>query len=378
MNADELISRFEARLPDSLELLRRLVECESCSIDKEGVDRLADMLSREFDARRARCRVLRCKSRGNALYAEMGPPGLAPVLLLGHLDTVWPRGSAARNPFRIEEGRAFGPGVYDMKSGILLCLLVCEAISSAWIEPRRPVRVLLTADEELGTETGLEHIRVAAHGAAAVLCLEPPLPGGKAKTSRKGVGILTVRVIGRSAHAGVDHELGANAIVELCRQLVRIQALTDYARGITVSVGTIRGGTAPNVVPDRAEAVVDFRVPTAQDAAELEWTVRDLKPEDCRCTLSVEGGLERPPLVRSAGVVALYETARAAAAASGFHLGEGATGGGSDGSITAALGVPTLDGLGIDGDGAHAEHEHIVIGDLPRRAAFLSRLVASL
>jgi glutamate carboxypeptidase len=378
MTPDTLADRFKTLLPEAVRLLKILVECESHSLDKAGVDCLASLLARELDFRGARAQILTCSSRGNALRAEIGSTGPAPVLFLGHLDTVWPQGTTAHRPFRVNAGRAFGPGVFDMKAGLLLCLLLCDAIRSRWVEARRPVRFLFTADEELGTETGLEHIRSAANGCAAALCLEPPLPGGAAKTSRKGVGVLTVRVKGISAHAGVNHEQGANAIVELSRQLVRIQGMTDYTRGVTLSVGTVKGGLTSNVVPDAAEASVDFRVSTLEDADELMHALRALQPVDSRCALEIEGGLNRPPLVRSAAISALFEIARDAAAASGFLLGEGGTGGGSDGSFTAAMGVPTLDGLGVDGDGAHAEHEQVLIEDIPRRAAFLSRMLSAL
>jgi glutamate carboxypeptidase len=378
MTLDVLDDRFRDLVPEAVCLLKTLVECESHSLDKAGVDDLASLLAGEFELRGAAVRLLDCRSRGNALRADIGCSEAAPVLLLGHLDTVWPRGTTTRRPFRVEAGRAFGPGVFDMKAGLLLCLLVCDAVESRWVQVRRPIRFLFTADEELGTETGIEHLRTAADGCAAVLCLEPPLPGGAAKTSRKGVGVFRIRVRGLAAHAGVNHERGANAIVELSRQLVHLQEMTDYSRGTTLSVGTVRGGLAANVVPDEAEASVDFRVSSLEDADVLVRAAKTLQPVDRRCTIEVEGGLERPPLVRNASVIALFETARSAALESGFVLKEGSTGGGSDGSFTAAMGIPTLDGLGVEGDGAHAEHEHVLIEDIPRRAAFLARTVAAL
>ena len=237
---------------------------------------------------------------------------------------------------------------------------------------------LFTADEEIGTETGLSRLKLVATSCRAVLCLEPPLPGGKVKTFRKGVGEFRIRVTGVAAHAGADHEKGANAILELSKLVLQLQALTDYQRGVTVNVGKIRGGSAVNVVPAEAEAEVDFRVSTVSDGDRLEQRVRDLRASDPRCAVLVEGGLRRPPLERTPAVVELYQKARGVAFSLGLDLGEGGTGGASDGSFTAAWGIPTLDGLGVEGDGAHALHEHILVDDIPRRAALLARLTQTL
>jgi glutamate carboxypeptidase len=268
--------------------------------------------------------------------------------------------------------------VFDMKSGIVLALMLCQAFRDGKTDPGKDVVFFFSSDEEIGTEKGLPHLRAAAEPCRAVLCLEPSLPGGKAKTSRKGVGGFTVRVEGTAAHAGVDHEKGVNAILELSRLIVRLQQMTDYGRGVTLNVGRVRGGTASNVVPAEATAEVDFRVATLADAAELETAVRALEPEDPRCRIEIVGGLNRPPLERTPEVVALYQRARAVGRLLGMELGEGATGGGSDGSFTAAMGIPTLDGLGVEGDGAHAVHEAIVVDDIPRRAAMLAELIRQL
>lgn len=367
---------YRSSLDASLEILRKLVELESHSLDKAGVDALGRFLAVEFEARGAEVHVLPQSERGNLLKAiwKCGNPG-APVMMLGHLDTVWPRGASAARPFRIERGRAYGPGVFDMKGGILLCLLLCQAFQENKIDPGKEVIFLFTADEEIGTGSGLPHLKSEAAACRAVLCLEPPLPGGVAKTSRKGVGEFRLRVKGVEAHAGVDHEKGANAILELSRLVIQLQALTDYNRGITLNVGRIRGGSATNVVPALAEAEVDFRVPTLADERRLEEQVRSLKLADPRCILQMDGGLNRPPLERTPAVAGLFEKARLIASGLGMRFEEGSTGGGSDGSFTAAMGIPTLDGLGVDGDGAHALHEHIVIDDIPRRAALLAELV---
>lgn len=372
----ELPGYFARSLADDLDLLRTLVNLESCSDDKRGVDALAAFLAQEFRKRGATAAILEIDSVGNALEARW--PGEYPgpaVMVLGHLDTVWPAGTVARRPFRIENDKAFGPGIFDMKAGILLCLLACRAFHDGAVRPRRDVVFFFTPDEEIGTAHGLPLLGAAARPCEAVLCLEPPLPGGKAKTSRKGVGQFHVAVEGIAAHAGLDHEKGANAIVELSRIVIKMQEMTDYRSGATFSVGTMRGGTAVSVVPAFAEATVDFRFVTLEQGRFLEEQVRTLRPSDARCRLAVTGGIERPPLERTREVAALYEKARSIAAALGMPFGEGSSGGGSDGSFTAAMGKPTLDGLGVDGGGAHAEDEHVLVPDIPRRAAFLCGLL---
>ncbi len=377
MDSDELLGYFESRISESVALLQRLVEIESHSSDKAGVDRLASFLIDDFRARGAEARLLEEGVRGNLVLARWRGGGM-PVMMLGHLDTVWPAGTVAARPFRVESGRAYGPGAYDMKAGILLALLVCKAFRDGRADPGRDVLFFFTSDEETGTEAGLPHLSSCARDCRAVLCLEPPLHGGGAKTSRKGVSTYKVIVTGVASHAGLEHAAGANAIVELSRQVLEMQALTDYARGITVSVGRVGGGTASNVVPDRAWAEIDVRAATSRDAAWVDDQFRQRTPHDPRCGIRIEGGINRPPLERSDGVAALYHTARRAAAEIGMDLAEGSSGGGSDGSFTAAMGIPTLDGLGVDGAGAHAVSEYVEIADIPRRAALLCRLIRAI
>ncbi len=375
----DLLSYFGADLDPSLLLLRRLVELESNSSDKKGIDLLAEFLAREFNSRGAGAEVMRLPASGNALKATCKGTGSSrPVLFLGHLDTVWPAGTLAARPFTLAEGRAYGPGVYDMKGGILLCLLVCSALHERRIHSGCDVIFFFTSDEETGTAAGLPLLRRIVEGCRLVLCLEPPLPGGGVKTSRKGVGQFHVAVSGVAAHAGVDHERGANAILELCRQVVKLHRMTDYERGITVNVGTVRGGSAANVVPDSAGAEVDIRFCKLRDGRSLEKRLRKFRPFDARCRMELTGGINRPPLERTSAILGLYNRAKAVAAGIGMELGEGDSGGGSDGSFTAAMGIPTLDGLGVDGGGAHAVNEHILINDLPRRAALLSLLAQEL
>jgi glutamate carboxypeptidase len=381
MNASEILGYFESLLPESISRLRELVEMESYSGDKDAVDLLAAQLAGSFEAEGCKAEILHCSSRGNTLRASWRTAerrDARPFLLLGHLDTVWPAGTILERPFRVTNGRALGPGVYDMKVGIVLSLLVGRALKEGKVHPGRDVMFLFTGDEEVGTHEGLPYLKDTARECAAVFCLEPPLAGGRAKTFRKGVGSFRLRVTGKSAHAGVEPEKGANAIVELSRQIVRLEAMNDRDRGTAVSTGTVRGGTASNVVPAEAEAEVDVRVASAQEGASLETRIRGLQPFDSRCSLTVEGGMNRPPLERSPMVVELYLKARAAALGLGMDLGEGSTGGGSDGSFTAAMGIPTLDGLGVEGGGAHAPGEYVEIGDIPRRAALLCRLLETM
>jgi len=377
--AEDLMAFFTLRLNAYLEMLRSLVEIESCTHDSEGVDRVAAYLADRFRENGASVEFLRASAGASGLLARWRSqlPG-SRVMLLGHLDTVWPRGTLAGRPFRLCRGRAFGPGIFDMKAGLLLCLMVCEALSRLPLEPGGEVLFFFSPDEEASGAAGLKWLREVVPSCQAVLCLEPPLPGGAAKTSRKGVGEFTIRVEGIAAHAGTDHPKGANAIAELCRLVPQLEAMTHYSAGVTVNVGTFRGGTAPNVVPDCAEVALDFRFPTEAQGRELESRIRSLTTSDSRCRLHILGGIERMPLERTAAVVGLYEKARRAAAEVGMQLDEGSSGGSSDGSFTASMGIPTLDGLGVDGDGAHAAEEHVIVEDIPRRAAFLCRMLRAL
>jgi glutamate carboxypeptidase len=372
-----LVGHFASGITGHIEVLRELVEHESHTEDKEGVDRLASWLADEFGRLGADIELLPHAKQGNAVrgrWAGADPP----VLILGHLDTVWPAGTLARLPFRVDGDVARGPGIFDMKAGILLTLILGQAIAAGRWRPGNSVEFLFTSDEEAGTEAGLPHLRAVAKRSRAVLCLEPPLPGGRVKTSRKAVAVYQLEVAGIAAHAGLNHELGANAIVELSRQLVRASGMTDYAKGRTVSPGRVWGGTASNVVPDRALAEIDVRFAATDDGLEFDREIRSWTAVDPRCTLKISGGVNRPPLERTLGVVRLFGIAREVAREAGFELGEGSSGGGSDGSFTAAMGIPTLDGLGVEGDGAHATHENIRVADIPRRAALLAGLIERL
>ncbi len=301
-----------------------------------------------------------------------------PILILGHTDTVHPLGSLNERPWRIEGNRAYGPGVFDMKANCALALEVIRACAASGITPKRPVVLLLTCDEETGSRTGRQLVEAEARRAHAVLVLEPPASGGRVKTGRKGTGIFTIEARGRAAHAGLEPEKGANAILELSKQTARLQSLNGTAGGISVNVGVFHGGTLSNVVPAWAKAEVDVRFTTADEAELIQKEFRNLPAFDERVRLIVNGGINRPPLERSEKVIKLYQSAKAIAAELNFELEETQVGGASDGNFAGAVGAPVLDGLGIEGDGAHANHEHIILDDIPRRGALLAGLITTL
>ena len=374
----EQLKYFEERREKMVETIRHLVEVESPSDDKGACDKLSSLLAGRFEALGGHAKFHRVPNFGNHLQVDFGAERRAkPVLLLGHYDTVYPLGTLKNMPCRVEGGRLFGPGVLDMKSGIVLMLQAIEALR-AWHKDTlpRPVTVLLVSDEEVGSESSRRITESLARNSEAALVIEPALGlDGAVKTARKGVGEYVVKALGKAAHSGLDFEKGESAIVELARQIPAIAKFTDRKRGITLNVGLIQGGTRVNVIPAEATATVDFRIATMKDAREVEKRLRSLKPFNRKCRLEVKGGLNRPPMERTAGVVALYSRAAGIAHRLGWRLGEAAVGGGSDGNFTAALGIPTLDGLGGVGEGAHASHESIVIAELPRRAALLAELI---
>jgi glutamate carboxypeptidase len=365
------------------EAVEALVTLESPSDNTAAAERcgahLADRLA-ALGGEVTRVPGLRCADHvraewrsGRTQDASRRPP----VLLLGHFDTVWAVGTLDRLPLHTRDGRLYGPGVFDMKAGIAAAMLAVRALAQC--RSAVPDLVMLwTADEEIGSGSSRALIEETARAASAVLVLEPSLPGGAAKTSRKGVGEFELVVHGVAAHAGLDPGNGTSAVHELARQILALEALQDPGRGITLNVGVVAGGSRGNVIADHARAVIDVRVETIADAAALEMAIRSLRPTRPRIRLELTGGVGRPPLERSPGVVGLYKKARHVAAALGRDLGEGSAGGGSDGNFTAALGVPTLDGLGPQGEGAHALHEHIVLDDVSWRGAFLAGLIESL
>jgi glutamate carboxypeptidase len=377
-----------AEQPWLLETIESLVRLESPSDDKAAVDRCGAAIAERLTAIGGRVRRLPRTERGDHLLADFpsalanpaspGPGGSKQILLLGHFDTVWSVGQLSRMPVEVRDGRLHGPGVFDMKAGIALGMLATRALVETAAAPSKRIVMLWTTDEEVGSGTSRAAIEDEARRSDAVLVLEPSLPGGMLKTARKGVGGYEVAVRGVAAHAGIEPEKGASAVHELARQILRINALQDLSRGTSVNVTQIRGGTRTNVIPDEARAAVDVRASSADGAAAVAAAFASLRPVDPRTSIEVRGGFDRPPLERSAAVERLYIQARSVARELGQELAEGSTGGGSDGNFTAALGVPTLDGLGAVGDGAHALHEHVEVDALADRAALIAGLIRSI
>jgi glutamate carboxypeptidase len=372
-----LLQRAESSAGWLRDAVEALVRLESPSTDKAAVDRCGDEIARRFAEAGGRVHRVAQADRGDHLRVELGAADGPGTLVLGHFDTVWPVGQLERMPIREVEGRLHGPGVFDMKAGVAVALAAVRLLQADGASLPRVV-MLWTTDEEIGSGSSRALIESEARASRAVLVLEPSLPGGAAKTARKGCGDFSLTVHGVSAHAGIEPGKGANALHELAHQIVAIQALQDPGRGISVNVTVASAGSRTNVIPDRAQAAIDVRVPTMADARAIEAALAGLIPGTPGTRLEITGGVGRPPLERSPGVARLYEQARAAARELGRDLGEGSTGGGSDGNFTAALGVPTLDGLGPQGDGAHALHEHVLVADLGWRAALLATLLARL
>ena len=386
--AKQCLPLIEQRQGEFLRQLQTLVEIESPSGDKAAVDVLGGHLLREFERMGGVVQIRQATSYGDHLQVDFAAGGAGtsgkasqkPVLLLGHFDTVWELGTLRSMPFKIEKGRAWGPGVYDMKVGIVMMMHAVRALRDAnGGSLPRPVRIWLVTDEEVGSESSRMWTEKLAQECGAVFVCEPAQGlGGAVKTARKGVGDYRVRVTGKAAHSGVDFEKGESAILELARQIGAIAKFTDLKRGMTVNPGIVHGGTRTNVIAAEADVDVDVRIARVADAKLLERKFRGLRPFNKKCKLEVSGGVNRPPMERTPNVIALYKEARRIAAAldKKWKLEEKATGGGSDGNFTAALGVPTLDGLGGVGEGAHAVHESVVLAEIPRRTAVLAGLMA--
>jgi glutamate carboxypeptidase len=376
MNADTVLSKvasFEKLLHSRL---RELVLVESPSEDSAGVNSASELVATWAKGSGGRVRFRRQKNFGDVVELRFGSPRSRqkPVLLLGHLDTVWPLGTLESMPWREEKGRLYGPGVLDMKAGVVMALTAVEALRELAL--LRPVTLLLNSEEEIGSPVSRPITERLARESAAVFVLEPA-QGLAYKTARKGVGHYDVHVTGVGAHSGVDFEKGHSAVLELAKLILKISDFTDLKRGLTVNCGVIAGGTRSNVVAAEAHTEVDVRIARAADAARVERLFRSLKVSDRACKLEITGGINRPPMERKAGTIALFKQAKKFAAELGFALDEAATGGGSDGNFTAALGVPTLDGMGAVGEGAHAAHENVVIEHLIPRTALLAAMIAS-
>ncbi len=382
------LDHLRGRQDEMVDLLRRLALAESPSTVPAAQGAVFDLLAEALAPAGYAVRRLPGKSSGGQLYAaprraprrdESRPErrrcGARAQLLLGHCDTVWPLGALATMPVTLADGRLSGPGVYDMKAGLVQGIFALRALADLGLEPPLVPVLFVSSDEEVGSDESTRRIERLARRAARVLVLEPSLePGGRLKTERKGIASFTITVHGRAAHAGLDPEKGASAVLEMAHQVLRLHALSDPARGITVSVGTVQGGIRRNVIPAEARAVVDVRMVRLDDAAAIEQAIRGLTPVTPGTRIEVEGGLERAPLERTARNRALWEQAREVGRRLGLALEEGSAGGASDGNTTSPL-APTLDGLGPVGDGAHAAHEFVWVERMPERAALLAGLM---
>jgi glutamate carboxypeptidase len=377
---DPILSHIRASQHAIVALIRQFVECESPSDNAAAVNRFVELIA-DAVAPFARAKTVSGGKFGKHLVCEMqlhGGGKRGQILALAHSDTVWPMGTLRSMPFRQADGRLWGPGVLDMKAGIAFFIFAVKALRELDIAVPHKVALQINSDEEVGSESSRALTEKNAARSQSVLVLEPGTGlAGKLKTARKGVGVFTVAVRGRASHAGVDFQAGASAIVELSRQIERIAQFVDLKRGITVNPGVISGGTRSNVVAAEASAQIDIRVLRLKDAVALERKFRALRPFDKRCSIAVAGGLNRPPMERSAGIVRLFRTAQKLARELGVETEESLTGGGSDGNFTAAMGVPTLDGLGAVGEGAHAVDESILVDRIADRTALLAKLLAA-
>lgn len=377
-----LFAELKPRQDEMVRLLERFVKCESPSHEKPEVDAMGELVAQEWRQRGATVKILRQSQRGNHVRAEVSSGEGRPdgqILVLGHLDTVYPLGTLAKMPFRVSAGRALGPGAFDMKGGLVLALFAFDALKAAGIQPRKRFVFLWTSDEEIGSATARPIIEKKARQSDAVLVLEPSFGAeGRLKTSRKGVGHADLIVTGRAAHAGINPQDGVNAVHELALQIERVMKMNDGRRGVTVQATVVSGGTVSNVVPEQARAEIDIRLARLGDARGIERKLHALRPILKGARLEVRGGVNRPPFERTPAVAALFRHAQSLSAEMGLKLGEASTGGGSDGNFTGAIGVPTLDGLGAIGDGAHTPHEHVVIRKLPERAALIAALLATI
>jgi glutamate carboxypeptidase len=377
-----LLRDLTNRKTEMVRLLGRFVKCESPSHDKTAVDAMGQIVAAEWKRRGAKVKILRQPKRGNHVRAELwlgdGRPE-GQILVLGHLDTVYPLGTIVKMPFRVAQGRAWGPGTFDMKAGLVLALFAVDALRAVKIAAHKRFVFLWTSDEEIGSTTSRRAIEAEARRSDAVLVLEPSFGSdGRLKTARKGVGHAEIIVTGRAAHAGINPAEGVNAVHELARQIERLEKMNDPRRGITVQATVVHGGTVSNVIPAEARAEVDIRFSQLTDAPALDRRLHSLRPILKGAKVEVRGGVNRPPLERTASVEKLFVHAQSLMSDLGLALGEAMTGGGSDGNFTAAIGAPTLDGLGAMGDGAHTPHEHVIVSKLPERAALIAGLLATL
>lgn len=377
-----ILNHLALRREESVELIRHMVCCESPTDAPSAVTAMAGLVA-ELTRDIAKARLVNCGSRvGKALMLEFNLPGPkrktgAGILGLGHIDTVWPVGTLKTMPFRREDGRLWGPGIFDMKGGLAYFVQAMRALRDLDMAVKRPVRMWLAPDEETGSDASRAMTEKHALAHSVVMVMEPALgAAGNLKTARKGVGVYTIKAHGIASHAGVDFAAGASAITEIARQIVRISSFCDLRKGLTLNPGTVSGGGRHNVVADLAMAEIDVRVRRLRDFTALDRRIQKLRAEDSRCSLTIEGGLNRPPMERTPAIASLFRLAKRIAAHDlGVALGESETGGGSDGNFTAGAGVPTLDGLGAVGEGAHAPHESLYEDRIDERIALAALLV---
>lgn len=374
----DILQRAEQMLPEGLDFLEHMVNLDSPSFDKEHVDALGEYVGRYFADIGGTVTRTPEEHRGDHLTIRFGNPDDRPLMLLGHLDTVWPAGEAAERPYQVRDGVARGPGVFDMKAGIAMMWMALRTLVDLGPRLPAPVEVLLTSNEEIGSPGSRELVRTTALNKRAVLVLEPSLPGGALKTIRHGMGRFTVRTIGRASHSGVDPGAGVNAIEEMAHQIIRIRQLGNRETSTTVSATVVQGGSRPNVIPAECALQVDARTPTAAEAERITRAMNALAPVLPGSRIEIEGKFRRPPLERTPQNVRLYQVAREVAGELGRELAEGATGGASDGNLTSAMGVPTLDGLGPVGHGPHQLDEQIEVDSLPWRTSLVAGLVRRL
>jgi len=376
MNSDDILARAQQKLPWFLRHLRQLVEVESPSEDPAAINRAQELTASWAAPLGARVKRHRQKKYGDVYELRFGSARSKqkPILILSHLDTVWPIGTLKSMPWREHDGKIYGPGTLDMKAGVVMALTAISILKEA--DLLRPITLLINSEEEIGSEVSRPITEKLALESSAVFVLEPA-QGLALKTARKGVGHFDIHVTGIGAHSGVDFERGHSAILELTRQIEKIATFTDLKRGLTVNPGVISGGTRSNVIAAEAHAKIDVRIARASDEKRVDRLFAALKPYDKACALTITGGINRPPMERKPGTVALFRQAKKLASQLGFELDEASTGGGSDGNFTAALGVPTLDGMGAIGAGAHAAHEHIVTEHIVPRTALLAAMLAT-
>jgi len=369
------VNYFTQRADPLVAALRRFVEIESPSTDKAAVNRFGAQVAGALRSLGAAVELAPQTAAGDHVIGRFGS-GASGILIMCHLDTVYDIGALNTNPVREENGKLYGPGTIDMKGSIAQTLGALQALVENGKMPGRPITALFTSDEEIGSDSSRALIEKLGAQSALVLCMEPALADGSLKTWRKGIGGFDITVRGRSTHAGADHENGVNAVEEMAHQILALQKLTDYAAGTTVNVGVVKGGSRSNVVPDECQIEVDLRVMTPADADRVCAAIAAHRPLNSKATLSVTGGMNRPPMPRTEKIAAAFAAAQKIAVSLGLKLGEGGTGGGSDANFIAPLGVPLLDGLGPIGNGAHSEREHVLIKSLPERTALLAGILS--